>query len=189
MRYKTTPVKNKQEDQYCSIVNWSNSVPQDGPMQLKRQFRQKQINGSYFILQLYLMDRTFWGSARVGSHAYLISNWISLSEATSAFLANKVVSKNLSRKDYSIALFETWLEMNHSSPYIQLGTSLDSSLSTWEGVWLHRWALWHFFEREKNKVCSDKLLLVSYPWMQRSLTLMPENWVCYQYMSPSADCQ
>lgn len=47
-----TLVKNKQEDQYYSVVNLSNSVPQDGPVQLKRQFCQDQISGSYFILQL-----------------------------------------------------------------------------------------------------------------------------------------
>lgn len=47
-----TPVKNKQENQYHSIVNWRNSVLRDGPMQLKRQFCQNQINGSYFILKL-----------------------------------------------------------------------------------------------------------------------------------------
>lgn len=41
-----TLVKNKQEDQYYSVVNLSNSVPQGDPMQLKRQFCQNQISGS-----------------------------------------------------------------------------------------------------------------------------------------------
>lgn len=137
------------------------------------------------------MDRTLRGSARVGSHAYLTSNTVFLGEATFAFLAKKDVSKKVSRKDYSIVLFETWLEMNHSSPSTYSAGYLSGFFPQHMGRGLiAQVSPYDTFLREENKVCSYKLLLVAYPEMQHSLEPMPEELrVCYQYTSPSADCQ